>query len=149
MYNAIVVGTDGSDRAAVAVRHALNLAKMSGATLHVVHAVRPVSTSMMGAEYIDPTTIATTRSAMRDEGDQICARVGTEAEGERVSAEMHNVDGDPADVLITVSEDVQADLVVVGNRGMSGIKRFALGSIPNKVAHRSSCSVLIVDTDRA
>jgi nucleotide-binding universal stress UspA family protein len=46
-----------------------------------------------------------------------------------------------------VAETVHADLVVIGNRGMSGVKRLVLGSVPNKVSHRCPCSVLIVDTD--
>jgi len=147
MYKAIVVGTDGSDRAAGAVQEALAMAKMTGATLHVVHVVRPIPTTMMGAEHVDPAAIAVAISDMRDEGGRICTRVGEEAKRQGVSAEIHNVEGDPADVLITVAEAVDADLVVVGNRGMSGIKRFVLGSVPNKVAHHCPCSLLIVNTD--
>jgi nucleotide-binding universal stress UspA family protein len=45
-----------------------------------------------------------------------------------------------------VAENVGADLVVVGNRGMSGVRRFVLGSVPNKVSHHSPCNLLIVDT---
>ncbi len=147
MYKAIVVGTDGSDRAARAVHEALTVAEMSGATLHVVHVVRPVSSSMMGAEHVDPVAIATAVSDMRDEGDHICARVAADAKRAGIAAEIHNVEGDPADVLITVAEAVGADLVVVGNRGLSGVKRFVLGSVPNKVAHHCPCSLLIVNTD--
>ena len=146
MYKAIVVGTDGSDRATGAVSQALALAKMSGATLHVVHVVRPLPPSMMG-EHVDPSAIAVALADMRVEGEEICARVRTEARRADVSAEVHNVEGDPADVLLSIAETVDADLVVVGNRGMSGIKRFVLGSVPNKVSHHCPCSLLIVNTD--
>ena len=139
MYKAIVVGTDGSDRAARAVHEALTVAEMSGATLHVVHVVRPVSSSMMAQEHVDPVAIATAVSDMRDEGDHICARVAADAKRAGIAAEIHNVEGDPADVLITVAEAVGADLVVVGNRGLSGVKRFVPGSVPNKVAHHCPC----------
>ena len=64
-----------------------------------------------------------------------------------VAIEMHNVDGDPADMIIKMAESTHADLVVVGNRGMAGMKRFVLGSVPNKVAHHCPCSLLIVDTE--
>lgn len=84
---------------------------------------------------------------LHDQGDQICAQVRAEAQREGVSTEMHTADGDPADVLIKVAEAVDADLVVVGNRGMSGIKRFVLGSVPNKVSHHCPCNLLIVNTD--
>jgi len=144
MYKAIVVGTDGSGRAGVAVREALGLAKASGATLHVVHVVR--TTTMLGAEYA-PDVVAAAYQEMHDDGDRICAQVAADAERQGVSTHGHNVEGDAADVLIKVAEAVDADLVVIGNRGMTGVKRFMLGSVPNKVSHHCPCSVLIVNTD--
>jgi nucleotide-binding universal stress UspA family protein len=148
MYEAIVVGTDGSNRAAIAVAHAIVLAKMSGAKLHVVHAVRPVA-SAVGAGVDFAGAAVAEANLLHDQGDVICAQVLAEAAREGVSAEMHNADGDPADVLIKVAESLKADLVVVGNKGMSGIRRFVLGSVPNKVSHHCPCSLLIVNTDAA
>jgi nucleotide-binding universal stress UspA family protein len=147
MYKAIVVGTDGSARAAVAVAHALGLAKAHGATLHVVHAVRPLA--MVGAGTNFAAIAVAEANLLHDQGDHIGVQVLAEAEREGVPAEMHNVDGDPADTLIRLAETVHADLVVVGNQGMSGVKRFVLGSVPNKVSHHCPCSVLIVNTDAA
>ncbi len=123
------------------------MAQMSGATLHVVHVVRPVSAAMAGTEHVDATAIAKALTSMRDDADKLCARACEEAERQGVATEAHTVEGDPADVLITVAETVKADLVVIGNRGMSGIKRFVLGRVPNKVSHRCPCSLLIVNTD--
>jgi nucleotide-binding universal stress UspA family protein len=54
--------------------------------------------------------------------------------------------GDAADAILDVAEEQQADLVVIGNKGMTGAKRFLLGSVPNKVSHHAPCSVLIVRT---
>jgi nucleotide-binding universal stress UspA family protein len=54
--------------------------------------------------------------------------------------------GDPADAILDVAEEQDADLVVVGNKGMTGAKRFLLGSVPNKVSHHAPCSVLIIRT---
>ena len=54
--------------------------------------------------------------------------------------------GDPADAILDVAEEQGADLIVVGNKGMTGAKRFLLGSVPNKVSHHAPCSVLIVRT---
>ncbi len=147
MYKAIVVGTDGSDRASGAVQEAIALAQMSGATLHVVHVVRPASAAMAGTEHVDAAAIADALTTIRDEADELCARVCEQAERQGVATEAHTVEGDPADVIITVAETVNADLVVIGNRGMSGIKRFVLGSVPNKVSHHCPCSLLIVNTD--
>ncbi len=63
-----------------------------------------------------------------------------------MKVETHPLNGDPADALLATAEQVHADLIVVGNRGMSGMKRFVLGSVPNKVSHHCPCSLLIVDT---
>ena len=58
----------------------------------------------------------------------------------------HHEEGDPGKALITVAKAAEADLVVVGNRGMKGLKRFVLGSVPNDVAHGAPCAVLILKT---
>src|ERR687884_226014 len=54
--------------------------------------------------------------------------------------------GDPADAILDVAEERKADLIVVGNKGMTGAKRFLLGSVPNKVSHHAPCYVLIIRT---
>ena len=110
MYKVIVVGTDGSSRGGVAVREALALAKIAGATMHVVHVVRLVS--MTGAEYGDPGAVVAANEDMRENGDKIVAQVLADAERQGVSAEGHNVSGDPADVLNSLAEALPADLVV-------------------------------------
>jgi nucleotide-binding universal stress UspA family protein len=91
--------------------------------------------------------IATANADAHENGERVCAQVMAEAERLGVSTQAHNVDGDPADMLLKVADTVHADLVVIGNRGMAGVKRLVLGSVPNKVSHHCSCSVLIVDTD--
>jgi nucleotide-binding universal stress UspA family protein len=61
---------------------------------------------------------------------------------------VHAAEGDPVDAIVAVAESVEADLIVVGNRGMKGVRR-VLGSVPNSVAHKAPCSVLIADTTSA
>ena len=58
--------------------------------------------------------------------------------------ETHAREGDPADAILDVAEEQGADLIVVGNKGMTGAKRFLLGSVPNKVSHHAPCSVMII-----
>jgi len=147
MYKVIVVGTDGSGRAGVAVREALALAKAAGATLHVVHVVRTAPTTTLGTEYTDVSVLAAANAELHDQGNQICAQVVSDAEREGVSTQVHNVEGDPGEVLNKVAQGVGADLNVIGKRGMTGMKRFVLGSVPNKVSHHCPCSLLIVNTD--
>jgi nucleotide-binding universal stress UspA family protein len=56
------------------------------------------------------------------------------------------VTGDPVDALVNVAEQEGADLIVVGNKGMAGVRGKVLGSVPNSVAHRAHCAVLILPT---
>jgi|RhiMetdeSRZDD1v2_1073273.scaffolds.fasta_scaffold465724_2 nucleotide-binding universal stress UspA family protein len=138
---AIVVGTDGSDTAALALNEACDLAKSTGAKLHVVSAYVPVSGAHVGGEergrwMVGPDVQVD--AVLQDAAGSVHAR--------GVEVESHARKGDPADALLTVAEEQGADLIVVGNRGMTGAKRFLLGSVPDKVSHHASCSVLIVRT---
>ncbi len=146
MYKAIVVGTDGSDRAAIAVDEAFALAKITGAKVHAVHAIHAAATT--GFSDV-PGAAQATSAGLRDHADRVGMQVLAEAERQGVTAEVHNPEGDPADALLNIAQVVDADLVVVGNRGMAGMKRFVLGSVANKVSHQCPCSLLIVNTDRA
>ncbi len=147
MYKVIVVGTDGSERANIAVREALSLAKLTGAKVHGVHVIRPVLAA--GAVQLDAGAAALINADRQEESSRIHQDLLALAAEYGVAAVMETFDGDPADALIKVAESNDADLVVVGNRGMSGVKRYVLGSVPNRVSHHCPCSLLIVDTDRS
>jgi len=139
MYSSLVVGTDGSATAAEAVRTATELAKALAATLHIVTVYKPNPVKASGVpEDFQGLGAGDKAEALLD--DQ-CARA--RAAGVRV--EGHAETGDPADAIVRVAEQEHADLIVVGNRGMSGVRR-VLGSVPNTVAHQAPCSVLIVQT---
>jgi nucleotide-binding universal stress UspA family protein len=145
MYKTIVVGTDGSSTARQAVVHAAQLAALCNASLHIVHAYRPPQAMLVA----DMATVAVPADMHRhaaEAGRQICADAASEAKRIGAAVEEHAVPGDAGDALINVAEHVDADLLVVGNRGMSGVRRFVLGSVPNKVSHHSPCNLLIVDT---
>lgn len=148
MFTSIVVGTDGSATADEAVRRATDLAKKFGARLHVVSATRSAMQSMVSAEASMVFAEAAPRwdDAARDSLEAIVEDAAQKARKQGVETETYPRFGDAADVLCDVAESVNADLIVVGNRGMTGAKRFLLGSVPNKVSHHSPCSVLIVHT---
>ena len=145
IYGSIVVGTDGSSRAGVAVQEALALAKATGAKLHLVQVVEPGVSTRFANDYSGQLAV----DAKLEGVDNVSKGLLDAAEREGVPSEIHTPTGNPADALIEVAEATDADLIVVGNRGMSGAKRFVLGSVPNSVSHKSPCSVLIVNTDRS
>jgi nucleotide-binding universal stress UspA family protein len=69
------------------------------------------------------------------------------AAGAAGSVTTHQLSGDPADALLSLCDDIEADLLVIGSRGMQGARRFLLGSVSSRCAHHANRSVLIVHTD--
>ena len=142
MFEKVVVGADDSSTAREAVRFAADIAKLAGGEFHIVTAFDPKSIRMedLPQEFRYTATVHPADLLL-----QALSSLATERGLEPV---LHAATGDPADAIIRVAEREQADLVVVGNKGMKGVRR-VLGSIPNTVAHRAPCSVLIVDTGAA
>jgi nucleotide-binding universal stress UspA family protein len=146
VFGSIVVGTDGSDTATQAVRQAIELARAVGARIELVSAYEPVSDARLREEsvvvpkdlhwMINPRAdvLATLEEAAR------------EIRAAGIDVEVFARQGDPADAILDVAEERGSDLIVVGNKGMTGAKRFLLGSVPNKVSHHAPCSVLIIRT---
>jgi nucleotide-binding universal stress UspA family protein len=146
MFARIVVGTDGSETAQGAVRQAIDLAKLSGATLDIVSAFEPISQERLRGESAEiPGDVQHTVNP-REDVNMILDNARGEATQQGVEVQTHPREGDPADGILDVAEEVDADLVVVGNKGMTGAKRFLLGSVPNKVSHHAPCGVWIVRT---
>jgi nucleotide-binding universal stress UspA family protein len=145
-YRRIVVGTDGSETAAVAVRHAATLAAAFGGELVVVTAFRPQPQTDRPHETEVPDDLrwAITDSAVAEEHARHAAGIAKEVGLEKIRVRSER--GDPADALVSVADDAGADLIVVGSRGMTSASRFVLGSVPNKVSHHAPCDVMIVHT---
>lgn len=151
MFTSIVVGTDGSERAARAVEQASALAKICGATLHVVGAYKGIDTAIataMAAGSLVATPPALGHASEEEaEAAQRALESGVEPiRADGITVEAHAITGSPAQVLLDLAKRVGADLIVVGNRGMTGSHRI-LGSVPNTLAHHATCAVLIVQTD--
>jgi nucleotide-binding universal stress UspA family protein len=151
MFKSIVVGTDGSERASEAVLAAAELAATQPeAVLHIVTVQKPLSPSAVAAgEMAAAAPIAAERSweqEIKTELEQTLSRAAETAQRAcDTRIETHARFGSPAEVLCELAVHLEADLIVVGNKGMQGGRRF-LGSVPNTVSHHASCSVLIVDT---
>ncbi|HTR89829.1 MAG TPA: universal stress protein [Solirubrobacteraceae bacterium] len=146
MFKSIVVGTDGSDTAAQAVRQAVELARGVGASLELVSAYEPVPAGRLRAERRDAPEDMQWAINPREDVDVTLEQAAEIAREAGVPVETFARQGDPADAILDVAEERDADLIVVGNKGMTGAKRFLLGSVPNKVSHHAPCSVLIIRT---
>ena len=122
MYERILVGTDGSKTAAKAVERAVEVAADTGASLTIFSAGKPAK------------------------GEAAVAAEQARHAGAGVAIDVKVVDADPVAALIEEAGAGRYDLLVLGNKGMTGLSRFLTGSVPNKVSHHLPCSLLIVKT---
>ncbi|HYZ28946.1 MAG TPA: universal stress protein [Thermoleophilaceae bacterium] len=142
MNQVIVVGTDGSPTAEVAVQRAATLAKLTGARVELVSGYRDDYSLAAGtAMYVGDLS-----GEARSWANRCLEATATKLRADGLEVETHCVGGDPADALIDIAEATSAGLIVVGSKGMRGGRRFLLGSVPNKVSHHAPCSVMIVRT---
>jgi nucleotide-binding universal stress UspA family protein len=146
VFNRIVVGTDGSETAAQAVGQAIELAKAFGAQLGIVSAYSPVSGRRVQGEQSEAPADVQYEIGPREDVNLVLDAAAAEAKGAGIEVTTHPVEGDPADAILNVAEEAKADLIVVGNKGMTGARRYLLGSVPNNVSHHAPCSVIIVRT---
>ena len=146
MFSKIVVGTDGSGPANEAVTMAIELARRFGAVVHLVHVVKASPSGVPVTEVGSSVAVVGDAKATRELQDAAHAVLAEAAAGsDGVTVEMHVAGGSPADVLTDLAAKVDADLIVVGSKGMQGSRRL-IGSIPNSVAHGAPCNVLIAKT---
>ena len=146
MFDRIVVGTDGSETATEAVKTAIELAKLSKAKLEIVSAYEPIPQSRLREESEGISGDVAHSVNPREDVQIVLGNAAAEAKKAQVEVVTHPREGDPADAILDVAEENDADLVLVGNKGMTGARRFLLGSVPNKISHHAPCDVWIVKT---
>ena len=147
MFGSILVGTDGSDTATTAVRYAIDMARQFGARLQIVSAYEPVSQPRLRHERLEAPEDVQWMVNPREDVLALLESAEQQARGAGIEhVESFARQGDAADAILDVAEEQGSDLIVVGNKGMTGASRFLLGSVPNKVSHHAPCSVLIVRT---
>jgi nucleotide-binding universal stress UspA family protein len=142
VFKTVIVGADDSQTALQAVIAAADIAQLSGGTLHIVTAYESKS---VRAEDLPPEF---RQSSTASPADVLLDGLSRIVEQRGLKPVVHAASGAPTDAILQLAEQVEADLIVVGNRGMKGVRR-VLGSVPNAVAHGAPCSVLIVDTTGA
>lgn len=146
-YQTVVVGTDGSDSSYRAVDRAAAIAGDTGATLVIACAFQPAS----------PRTVERAQDSLGDDVAYQVVGSNPAEESVRTAAERANragatkvktvvVDGDPVPALTKVVHEHNADLLVIGNRGLNTLAGRILGSVPSEAARKSTVDVLIVHT---
>ncbi|HXN62423.1 MAG TPA: universal stress protein [Acidimicrobiales bacterium] len=144
MYKMIAVGTDGSETADRAVEAAADLARSWGSELHVITSFKassPGLAQVTGAALVDT---GVSHAVVEEAARQVGARA-IDTWGSGLFAQAHAVHGDAVDAILDTAALLNADLIVVGSKGMRGARRY-LGSVPNSVAHGAHCAVLVVKT---
>jgi len=140
MTKKILVPVDGSDQARKAIDFAANLAKQNDATIHLLHVYKlPIIPEGMG-EYV-----ISDRIELQALGDQIISVAQDEVRkkgGQHIEATV--MEGDPAERIIAYAKDHDVDMIVMGSRGLGSFKGLLLGSVSNKVSHRTDRTCVIV-----
>ncbi len=139
VYKTVVVGTDWSDTAEIAFARAIELARLTGATLHVVTVADPEPTLSSPFEQTAP-------ASRPDFQADVALRAALDRHGgSELEVQQHVRTGDPPREIVAVAREEGADVVILGSVGMKGAGRL-LGSVPNTVSHRAPCDVLVVLT---
>jgi nucleotide-binding universal stress UspA family protein len=141
VISTVAVGTDGSPTAAEAVRVATELAQRFEAELVLLSASRESKEPAPRRGQLDEEMQWAHSASAR--AREILARAQEEAQRQGISCRTLIDEGDPAEVLVRLASECDADLLVIGNKG---IKRRVLGSVPNTVTHKAPCSVVVVKT---
>ena len=129
----ILLATDGSEDAGLAASTAIDLANKTGSELHIVHVVDLVSSVVLDEAEVRGLLDAVLRQ-IEDAGS--------------ISAQAHLSEGAPAAEIVTLGEEIGAGLIVVGSRGLGGLRRALMGSVSDSVVRHSHCPVLVVREGR-
>ena len=138
-YKKIMVATDGSELVKQAVETAIEISRLSGAKLYAVYVVVPTTHS--------PRDFGWEKAAMehfRNEGKTATGFVDDAAKKVGVEVESVLLEGHPADKIVEFAENQGIDIIVMGTLGKTGLDRFLLGSVDEKVVRYSKTPVLVV-----
>jgi nucleotide-binding universal stress UspA family protein len=140
MLSTIAVGTDGTATASKAVEAAAEIAQRFEAKLVLLSAAQDLRQTVAPSGQSEEVQWATNPDSVLRE---MLSRTEQDMRDRNIECTTLIDEGDPADVLTRLAEDCNADLLVIGNRGMH---RRVLGSVPNSVTHKAPCSVYVVKT---
>ena len=142
----ILVATDGSEEAKLAIQAATELSRDTGSELHVLY-VLPTPAQLIGHHLYPKETreavVAEAEGRAREFLDEQARLIGFE--GGKVS-ETHFRSGEPDKEILRAAEEIDAGTIVVGNRGLGAISRTLLGSVSDSVVRHAHCPVFVVRT---
>ncbi len=153
LYKKILIATDGSEHTEKAITHAIELAKLTGAGLHAVYVISIVSPhatleiksdSDTGSYRTIDASIEGLKKILRHEGDKAIKYIEEQAKTEGVDVTKWIMEGQPAKEILKLAEEESVDIIVMGTLGRSGIEKFLLGSVADKVVRGSRIPVLVV-----
>jgi len=145
MVKKILVALDGSEYSKKAMEFAISSAKMWGAALYLIHVLEEKSSPQGFEEYVKEQKLPLNYF------DEVCKRdnfVG-DAEARAKEAGIESVEvicanGDPAEEILRATNEVTADLIVMGSRGLGRFSRLLMGSVSTKVCNHSNSTCVIV-----
>lgn len=137
----ILVPTDFSVHSAKAIDAAATLAKAFGAKVHVLHAYHLPMLVGMPDEVVIPPDFWTT---VRDAAARKLEKAAQQLKGQGVEVETHLVEFVPSDAIVQTARDLGVDLIVMGTRGLTGLKHVLLGSVAERTLRLAPCAVLTV-----
>ncbi len=158
MYRKILVAVDHSALRTHLLDKAIGLAKLMKADLMILHALSAYEEGSPGlpvrayhsyypiSDSVAWETYQKRWETYEHEGIDELRQLAATATAQGVKTEFTQTAGDPGRVVCDMAESWQADMIVVGNRGRTGISEFFLGSVSNYVMHHAPCSVLVVHT---
>lgn len=140
LYRNIVIATDGSENSQRAISCGVEIAKLSGATVHALYVVDTPSmiseTWTAGKEMVHELIIR--------EGKKVLSKVKKIIEDSRVEVKEVLLEGYPSEEIINFAENNNMDLIVMGTLGKTGLERFLVGSVAENVVRNSKVPVMVI-----
>jgi nucleotide-binding universal stress UspA family protein len=150
MYDKILVPTDGSETAELAVEHAVEQAKLHGATVHALYVVDIDAVNLsLGTEQVDRLKAGNfgDMEEVKRKAEEATGAVAKRAEEAGVEVVEEVMPGKPHDAITKYAERNGIDLIVMGSHGRSGVRRVLLGSVAERVLRTTRIPVLVVDAN--
>ncbi len=145
MFSTILVAYDGSDHADNALKLAAGLAKTHGAALHVVHTPQLDSPPIVLGAYVSQLDMPPSKEQYEEVGRKMIEKARQVAQAAGAGdIQGHIGRGAPADFILSTAKKIDADLIILGRRGLGAIRSIALGSVSNAVAHGAQCPCMTV-----